>query len=500
MSVTEKKNVLTPPLGNYQPDDFYDELFQSDGSVRSFAEPLARQVNTLTIPQLAKRQKAAELSLFQQGITFGVYGDRRGTEKVFPFDVLPRIVSADEWKQIEAGLEQRIQALNLFLGDIYNAQSIIKDGIIPNWVIDSSPSYVPQCKGLKPPHNIWVHITGTDLVRDNDGSYYVLEDNLRCPSGISYVLQNRIILKDIFPAAFPEMRVRPVSPYTDRLYETLKFAGSTISSRPNIVVLTPGVYNSAYFEHSYLAQQMGVPLVEGCDLEVVDDHLMLRTTRGLEKVDVVYRRIDDAFLDPREFNPDSILGVPGLMQCFRKGNVALANAPGSGIADDKAVYAYVPDMIKYYLDQDPIIKNVPTYLCSVDQQRQHVLQNLDQLVVKRTNGSGGYGMLIGSVSTEKQRTEFAEKIRNEPHSYIAQPTLSLSRCPTIVGGKIEGRHVDFRPYSLFGSSLYTLPGGLTRVALVKDSLVVNSSQGGGSKDTWVLDPELTSEQGEQGNA
>jgi len=473
----------------YDTQGFYDELIAPDGSPRQEALPLIERINALSAKDLRRRQKAAERVLHQQGITFNVYGDKKGTEKIFPFDVLPRIVPAREWAVLERGLKQRIKALNLFIDDIYNGQKILKDGVIPADLVLSSECYLKQCEGLSPPKKIWIHVTGTDLVRHSDGEFYVLEDNLRCPSGISYVLQNRAIQKRTLPKAFEAMRTRPVSDYGDHLYDALRHAAPEGVENPNVIVLTPGVYNSAYYEHSYLAQQMGATLAQGSDLTIIDDHVMLRTTRGFEKVDVIYRRIDDAFLDPTVFNKDSLLGVPGIMECFRKGNVALANAPGTGIADDKAVYAYVPQIIKYYLDEDPIIANVPTFICDDEKDRAHVLANLETLVVKAVNLSGGYGMLIGPVSTAKEREEFAEKIKANPRDYIAQPTLALSRTPTIVGDAIEGRHVDFRPYILYGESIFVLPGGLTRVALTKGSLVVNSSQGGGSKDTWVLGDE-----------
>jgi len=472
---------------NYQTKNFFDELIAADGKPRPLAAPLIEQLNAISPKELKRLQKSAELALYQQGITFSVYGDKKGTEKIIPFDIIPRIVPGDEWTVLEKGLKQRIEALNLFVHDIYNDQKILKDKVLPSELILSSACYLKQCKGLIPPKGIWIHITGTDLVRDKDGAYYVLEDNLRCPSGISYVLQNRAIQKRTMPRIFEAMNVRPVSNYTDHLYDTLKYVAPEGSGRkPNIIVLTPGIYNSAYFEHAYLAQQMGVPLCEGSDLVVIDDHVMLRTTKGYEKVDVVYRRIDDDFLDANEFRKDSLLGVPGIMQCYRKGNVTLANAPGTGIADDKAIYAYVPQIIKYYLGEEAIIPNVPTYVCQDKKQCDYVLANLDKLVVKAVNLSGGYGMLIGPQSTPAQRKEFAAHIKKSPRDYIAQPTLSLSRNPTMTGSGIQGRHVDFRPYILYGKSIFVLPGGLTRVALTKDSLVVNSSQGGGSKDTWVL--------------
>ncbi len=473
----------------YDTEGFYDELIASDGSAHKDALPLVEHINSLPANELRRRQKAAENALYQQGITFSVYGDKKGTEKIMPFDILPRIVTAKEWKILEKGLKQRIKALNLFIDDIYNEKKILKDKIVPEELIFSSECYQKQCEGLSPPKKIWIHITGTDLVRDGNGEFYVLEDNLRCPSGISYVLQNRSIQKRTLPKAFQEMRVRPVSDYGDHLYGALCNAAPIEVDNPNVIVLTRGIYNSAYYEHSFLAQQMGVPLAQGSDLTIVDNHVMLRTTRGFEKVDVIYRRIDDDFLDPLVFNKDSLLGVPGIMECFRKGTVALANAPGTGIADDKAIYAYVPKIIKYYLKEDPIINNVPTYICDNEKDRQYVLENLDKLVVKAVNLSGGYGMLIGPKSTATERKEFAKKIKDNPRDYIAQPTLALSRTPTIVGDVIEGRHVDFRPYILYGESIFVLPGGLTRVALTKGSLVVNSSQGGGSKDTWVLGDE-----------
>ncbi len=474
---------------SYTTDGFYDELIASDGAPRPDVALLIERINALPPNDLRRRQKAAERALHQQGITFSVYSNKKGTEKIFPFDILPRIITAKEWEGLERGMKQRIKALNLFIHDIYNDQKILKDKVIPKDLVLSSECYLKQCQGLSPPKDIWIHITGTDLVRDGDGEFYVLEDNLRCPSGISYVLQNRSIQKRTLPKAFQAMRTRPVSDYGDHLYDALRHVAPKGVDDPNVIVLTPGIYNSAYYEHSYLAQQMGVPLAQGSDLTIIDDQVMLRTTRGFEKVDVIYRRIDDAFLDPKVFNKDSLLGVPGIMDCFRKGTVALANEPGTGIADDKAVYAYVPQIIKYYLDEDPIINNVPTFICDDEKDRKHVLANLDKFVVKAVNLSGGYGMLIGPASTAEEREAFAARIKANPRDYIAQPTLALSRTPTIVGDKIEGRHVDFRPYILYGDSIFVLPGGLTRVALTKGSLVVNSSQGGGSKDTWVLGNE-----------
>jgi len=474
---------------NYNTNGFHDELFEPNGKPRKAALPIIEQINAMGGKELRRRQKAAEMALYQLGATFNVYGDKRGAEKILPFDIIPRVVEAQEWDVLERGLKQRIHALNLFIDDIYNDKKILKDKIIPEEMILSSQCYLPQCEGLKPPKGVWIHITGTDFVRGGDGVFYVLEDNLRCPSGISYVLQNRAMMKRTLPGAFEEMMVRPVSNYSDYLYDTLQYVANDGVKKPNVIVLTPGIYNSAYFEHAYLAQQMGVTLAQGSDLVVKDYNVYLRTTKGLEKVDVIYRRIDDEFLDPQVFRKDSYLGVPGIMECYRRGNVTLANAPGTGIADDKAIYAYVPEIIKYYLGEEPIIPNVPTYICERESDRKYVLENLDKLVVKAVNLSGGYGMLIGPKSTAAERKEFAALIKKNPRDYIAQPTLALSRTPTIIGNKIAGRHVDFRPYILYGKDIFVLPGGLTRVALIKDSLVVNSSQGGGSKDTWVLGTE-----------
>jgi uncharacterized circularly permuted ATP-grasp superfamily protein len=479
---------------NYQTNHFYDEFFKSDGLPRQQISALINQINSFPKHELKRRQKAAELALYQQGITFNVYNDKKATEKIFPFDLIPRIISGTEWRGLERGLKQRVEALNLFIHDIYNDQKILKDKIIPQQLIFESEGYSQQCIGLRPPKDIWIHISGLDLIRDHDGQFYVLEDNLRCPSGASYLLENRMILKRTFPRLFETLDVQPVSDYSDRLYDALCYLAKNQETTPNVIVLTPGIYNAAYYEHAYLARQMGVPLAQGSDLVVIDDYVMLKTTQGFEKVDVIYRRIDDDYLDPLEFRKDSMLGVPGIMNCLRKGHVALANAPGTGVADDKAVYAYLPQIIKYYLDQDPILPNVPTFLCDDEQQRKHVLANLNSLVVKAVNLSGGYGMLIGPHATDAERKIFAEKIKASPRNYIAQPTLALSRSPTMVGETIEGRHVDMRPYSLYGKTIDVIPGGLTRVALQKGSLVVNSSQGGGSKDTWVLEeksPELS---------
>ncbi len=475
-----------PSFAGYQSEGFYDELIDEHGRPRPAARLLVEQIERLENGELLKRQSAAERALFRMGVTFSVYGSDEGTEKIFPFDCIPRIVSRAEWDWIERGLKQRIEALNQFIDDVYHDQKIVRDGILPGELLAGAKSYREVCRGLNPPHGIWCHITGTDLVRHQDGQIYVLEDNLRCPSGVSYVLQNREVMKRCFPEIFEALRVRPVAAYPSQLLRTLEQLAPPGVSTPTVVVLTPGIYNSAYFEHSFLAQQMGVELVEGRDLSVRDGYVYMRTTSGFQRVDVIYRRIDDDFLDPQTFRPDSLLGVPGLFEAYRCGNVALANAPGTGVADDKVIYAFVEKMIRYYLDQDAIIPNVPTYLCYDPKQRQHVLANLDKLVVKAANESGGYGMLVGPHATEAEREKFRGLIEANPRNYIAQPTLSLSRVPTIVDGGIEGRHVDLRPYILYGKDIYVLPGGLTRVALRKGSLVVNSSQGGGSKDTWVL--------------
>ena len=472
---------------SYDTGPFYDEMILPDGAARPGAAPLLERVTSLPEGELARRQKAAELDLLNLGITFTVYGDEAGTERIFPFDILPRIVGAADWTTIERGLKQRIQALNLFIDDIYHAQRIVKDGVVPADLVLSARNFLQPCVGLNPPQGIWCHISGIDLVRDRGGQLYVLEDNLRCPSGVSYVLENRQVLKRTFPQVFEVSQVRPVDDYPSRMLEMLQSLAPGGASNPTVVVLTPGVFNSAYFEHAYLAQKMGVELVEGRDLAVVDDLVMMRTTKGFQRVDVIYRRIDDDFLDPLTFRPDSSLGVPGLMRVYKAGRVALANAPGTGVADDKAVYAYVPQMIGYYLGEDAVLPNVPTYVCREEGQRRYVLEHLGELVVKAVNESGGYGMLIGPHASSAERQAFAEAIAANPRNYIAQPTLALSRAPVIVDGVLEGRHVDLRPYILYGAGRpYVLPGGLTRVALQPGSLVVNSSQGGGSKDTWVL--------------
>ncbi|MCA9262245.1 MAG: circularly permuted type 2 ATP-grasp protein [Planctomycetales bacterium] len=477
---------MGPSFAGYDSEGFYDELFTSTNVPRPDAEILIRRINEMPKGELQRRKRAIDQSLLKLGITFAVYGDEAGTEKIFPFDVIPRIVGAEEWHSIESGLRQRILALNSFIADVYGDQKILQAGVVPASLVTDAKAYREPCRGLKPPRGIWCHITGTDLVRGDDGHIYVLEDNLRCPSGVSYVLQNRMVMKRSFPSIFAQARIRPVVDYSSHLYDTLAYLAPEHLDDPTIVVLTPGIYNSAYYEHSFLAQQMGVELVEGTDLVVRDGFVYMKTVDGLRRVDVIYRRIDDDFLDPTVFRPDSLLGVPGLMDVYRQGHVALANAPGNGIADDKVVYAFVPDMIRFYLDEEPILRNVPTYICQRDEDRSYVLEHLDQLVVKAANESGGYGMLVGPHATDADRAKFAQLIKQDPRNYIAQPTLSLSRVPTLVDDHFEGRHVDLRPYVLYSDDVWVLPGGLTRVALKKGSLVVNSSQGGGSKDTWVV--------------
>ncbi len=471
---------------DYDIGGFYDEMFLARDRPRPEADLLVRMIESLAQGELLRRQQAAEGALLEMGITFNVYGDSQGPERIFPFDLIPRIVGDSEWSWIERGLKQRIHALNLFIDDIYHKQRIVKDGVIPEDIIRSARCFRPECVGLNPPRGIWCHITGTDLVRDRHGQIYVLEDNLRCPSGVSYVLENRRIMKRTFPQVFEPLHVRPVDDYPSRLLEMLEHLSPDGVGSPRVAVLSPGIFNSAYFEHSFLAQQMGVQLVEGRDLIAAEGFVLMRTTKGFERVDVIYRRIDDDFLDPLVFRPDSLIGVPGLMEVYKAGRVALANAPGTGIADDKVIYAYVPQIIKYYLGEDMAIPNVSTFVCWDERDLSHVLAHLDRLVVKAANESGGYGMLVGPHATAEVREEFARRIRANPRNYIAQPTLALSRVPTIVEDHFEGRHVDLRPYILCGREIFVLPGGLTRVALRKGSLVVNSSQGGGSKDTWVL--------------
>ena len=471
-------------LKSYAAIDDFDEVFDARGEPRH--STFVSQFDSISASELVRRQRIAESQMFERGVTFAVYGDNRGVEKIWPFDILPRVIAGSEWKQIDAGLQQRIRALNMFIDDIYHDQKVIRDGIVPEELIATAKTYRKECVGLNPPGGVWTHITGTDLIRHSDGQIYVLEDNLRCPSGVSYVLENRESMKRTLPEVFDDMAVRPIDDYAERLLATLVETAPPSVKTPVAVVLTPGPYNSAYFEHTFLAQQMGVQLVIGADLFVLDSRVFMHTTRGPQPVDVIYRRIDDDFLDPKCFRDDSMLGVPGLMDAYRAGNVTLANAPGTGIADDKAIYAYVPRIIEYYLSEEAILPNVPTYLCSDKTQCDHVLSHLNELVVKPTNESGGYGILMGPQSTEAERQECAAAIRANPRNFIAQPMFSLSTVPTLVDAGMEGRHVDLRPFILYGQDVFVMPGGLTRVALKKGCLIVNSSQGGGSKDTWVL--------------
>ncbi|MEB2776357.1 circularly permuted type 2 ATP-grasp protein [Algoriphagus sp. D3-2-R+10] len=468
----------------YNAGEHYDEMISEHGEIREHYNEFYHHLKKTSSRKMNQLQHSANQTQRSMGMTFNVYHDNQGLEKILHLDIIPRIIPNSEWQKLEAGLKQRTQALNLFLQDIYNERKILNDGIIPSELILKSKDYLAPCIGLTPPKGIWCHITGTDLVKSKDGEYYILEDNLRCPSGVSYMLESREIIKRVYPDVFNQNGVMPVSDYPTKLLRMLQ----NLSDKPKPVVgvLTPGIYNSAYYEHSYLALQMGVELVNGVDLIVENKKVYMQTTKGLQQIDVLYRRIDDTFLDPETFNPDSMLGVPGLFEAYKAGNIALANAPGTGVADDKAVYAYVPQIIKYYLGEEPILNNVPTYLCREEKDRQYVLDHIEELVVKETNAAGGYGMLIGPKATPEEHSKFRELVKNNPTNYIAQPTLSLSTVPTLTDEGISGRHVDLRPYILYGKEIEVIPGALTRVALKKGSLVVNSSQGGGSKDTWVL--------------
>jgi uncharacterized circularly permuted ATP-grasp superfamily protein len=486
MLPAQSSQFAHPALTNYLLDHAYDEMFSGPGDLHAHCQRLVEHFTSLPAEELLRRKQAADLSFLNQGITFTVYGRDEGTEKIFPYDLVPRIITAAEWSTVELGLAQRITALNLFLKDIYNGGRILEDGIVPREMVYSCKHYRRQMSGLQVPRNVYIAVCGTDLIRLENGEFVVLEDNLRVPSGVSYMLTNRRVMKRIFPELFRNYNVRPIEQYTQLLLGTLRSLAPEGRPEPNIVLLSPGVFNSAYYEHAYLARQMGIELVEGRDLVTHDNIVYMRTTNGLRRVDVIYRRVDDDFIDPLAFRGDSILGVAGLFNAYRAGNVTLANAFGTGVADDKALYAYVPDIIRYYMSEEPILKNVETYLPTRPKERQHVLENLDKLVVKAVGESGGYGMLIGPQSTKAQQEEFARKIEADPRNYIAQPTISFSRAPCLIGDTLEPRHVDLRPYVLFGDKVTIVPGGLTRVALKRGSLVVNSSQGGGSKDTWVL--------------
>ena len=477
---------LRPNLDDYLLDHAYDEMFASPDQLRSHYEVLMEQFSALPRAEVERRKQAADLSFLNQGITFTVYGREEGTEKIFPYDLLPRMITASEWAIVEKGLTQRITALNLFLKDIYTEGRILADGVVPREIVYSCKQFRRHMIGLQVPRNVYIAVVGTDLIRLENGEFVVLEDNLRVPSGVSYMLTNRRVMKRIFPQMFRRYNVRPIEQYTQLLLGTLRSLAPEGRPEPNIVLMSPGVFNSAYYEHAYLARQMGIELVEGRDLVTHDNVVYMRTTSGLRRVDVIYRRVDDDFIDPMSFRADSMLGVAGLFNAYRAGNVTLANAFGTGVADDKALYAYVPDIIRYYLTEEPVLKNVETYLCARPSERSHVLANLDKMVVKAVGESGGYGMLIGPQSTREQREEFARKIEADPRNYIAQPTIQFSRAPCLFDHGFEPRHVDLRPYVLYGDKVSIVPGGLTRVALKKGSLVVNSSQGGGSKDTWVL--------------
>ncbi len=473
-------------IESYDPGEFFDEMFAAPGVVRPHYQTLHHYLQGMSASALAERRRAADLAFLYQGITFTVYGQDEGVERIFPFDLIPRIIPRAEWNLLERGLTQRVTALNLFLQDIYHQQSILRDKRLPAELVFSARHFCREMLGVRPPKGIYTHIVGTDLVRDCDGQYYVLEDNLRSPSGVSYMLENRQAMKRTLADLFARYAVLPVEQYTQELLNTLRAVAPHGYADATVALLTPGLYNSAYFEHTFLARQMGIEIVEGRDLVAHNNKIYMRTTRGLKLVDVLYRRVDDDFLDPLAFRRDSMLGVAGLLNAYRAGNITLANAPGTGVADDKAVYAFVPEMIRYYLHEDPILNNVPTYLGLRPADLDYIVHNLDKLVVKAVNESGGYGMLVGPHATLAERIAFRDKVLANPRNYIAQPTLALSRHPTMLDDGLLGCHIDLRPYILYGDRVTIVPGGLTRVALRRGSLVVNSSQGGGSKDTWVL--------------
>lgn len=474
-------------LAKYSHSNAWDEMM-GDTSVRDPYKALFQSIGQLTVENMQQKDLQASNLFMSQGITFTVYSDDAGIERIFPFDIIPRIITSKEWAHVESGIKQRLKALNLFLKDIYHGQQIIKDNIIPASLISSCPHFTREVFGINVPYDIYVHISGIDLIRGDNGTFYILEDNLRTPSGVSYMLENREVTKRLFPDLLTENHVRMVNNYPLLLHSILLSLSPRPINNPVAVILTPGVFNSAYYEHTFLARQMGIPLVEGSDLVVNNHRVYMKTTRGLAQVDVIYRRVDDEFLDSLTFRPDSILGVSGLIGAYRKGNVAIVNAVGNGVADDKAVYAYVPDMIKYYLNEEPILPNVPTYQMDDREAREHVFKNINNMVLKRTNQSGGYGMLMGNSASEKEIDDFKNKVIENPREFIAQPIIKLSTVPCFIDGKIQARHVDLRPYALCGpSGIQIVPGGLTRVALREGSLVVNSSQGGGSKDTWIID-------------
>ncbi len=492
-----KKSQENQLFKSYQPQlDFWDEMVVNtdlssgthEGVFRQHYDAVVKTMSQLPTTSLHRKEELAKELFMNQGITFTVYFENEGIERIFPFDIIPRIIQASEWTHIEEGIKQRLKALNMFLNDVYHDQNIINEGIVPADLVISCPHYLREVDKINVPYDIYVHIAGIDLIRDSDGTYYVLEDNLRTPSGVSYMLENREVTKRLFPELLSESRVRQVSQYPNLLHKNLKMLAPRAVSDPNIVVLTPGIFNSAYYEHTFLARSMGIELVEGRDLIINDHKVFMKTTRGLRQVDVIYRRVDDEFLDPLVFKGNSLLGVPGLMSAYRKGTVAIVNAVGNGVADDKAIYAYVPDMIKYYLNEEPILQNVPTFRMQIEDDREHVFKNMHNMVVKRTNESGGYGMVMGNKATEKELEETKVAILADPRSFIAQPIIKLSTVPCLMGDSLKPRHVDLRPYALYGpNGIDVVPGGLTRVALREGSLIVNSSQGGGSKDTWVVE-------------
>jgi uncharacterized circularly permuted ATP-grasp superfamily protein len=475
-------------LDNYEPiSNTWDEMFSNEHKIRTPYQKVIDYLSKESIDDLNKKEELAKRLFMSQGITFTVYNSGEGIEKIFPFDIIPRIITSSDWSFIEKGIKQRLKALNIFLKDIYSNMFIVKDGIIPIDMIYSCPHFLREMFNVSVPYDIYVHIAGIDLIRDSDGTYYVLEDNLRTPSGVSYMLENREITKRLFPDLLPQCRVRSVTEYPGILYKNLMAISPRQISNPNIVLLSPGVYNSAYFEHTTLARLMGVELVEGRDLMVDNHKVYMKTTNGRQQVDVIYRRVDDEYLDPLVFNPGSILGVAGLMSAYRKGNVAIVNAVGNGVADDKAIYSYVPDMIKYYLNEEPLLKNVPTYQLGKMDHQKYVFENIQNMVIKKTNGSGGYGMLMGYAATEPEIDAYKLEILKDPRQFIAQPTISLSAAPCYMNGSLLPRRIDLRPFALCGpNGIEIVPGGLTRVALTEGSMIVNSSQGGGSKDTWVL--------------
>jgi uncharacterized circularly permuted ATP-grasp superfamily protein len=488
--MSEKKQEGSDGIdwSRYPSADFFDEMINNKGKARPVSRKIAKLLGDLSAEELESRRVAAESTVRDMGVSFTVYSDGENIDRTWPFDLIPRVISADEWAHTAKGLKQRVKALNMFINDVYHKQRIFKDGVLPAYLIKDSKNFRPECVGINPPKGVWAHICGCDLVRDADGKFYVLEDNLRVPSGVAYMLENREVSKRVLPEFFETNIILPVDDYSTKLFNMLASVSPRRVRQPEIVILTPGIYNSAYFEHAYLAQQLGVELVEGSDLFVDDDDCVyMKSISGLERVDVIYRRIDDLFLDPEAFHPDSILGVAGLMRAWRAGNVALVNAPGAGVADDKVVYAYVPKMIEYYLGEEAILPNVETYLCDDPEQLKYVLANIEKLVVKPANESGGYGMMVGPHASKKDHEEFRKLVAENPRNYIAQPTLKLSTAPVLTApGEAEPRHLDLRPFVLQGKDLDVTTGGLTRVALVKGSLVVNSSQGGGSKDTWIV--------------